>query len=112
MRGLFQSHVPEERVDGSQSDISGTSAVFASAFQVIEKEANEGRVEILDPELGRHFVESFFGKLQKQAETIAISRDGMRTRLPLAKRSVKKAWRREEKLAEVMAASPAQSAGR
>src|SRR5215469_6346807 len=29
-----------------------------------------------------------------------------------SKRSVKKAWRREEKLAEVMAASPAQSAGR
>ena len=75
-------------MDGSQSDISGTSAVFASAFQVIEKEANEGRVEILDPELGRHFVESFFGKLQKQAETIAISRDGMRTRLPLAKQAI------------------------
>ena len=75
-------------MDGSQSDISGTSAIFASAFQVIEKEANEGRVEILDPELGRHFVKSFFGKLQKQAETIAISRDGMRTRLPLAKQAI------------------------
>ena len=77
-------------MDGSEPGIPGTSAVFASAFQVIEEETNEGRVEILDPELGGHFAESFFGKLQKQAEAIAISRDRMRARLPLAKQAIGK----------------------
>jgi hypothetical protein len=77
-------------VDGSQSDVPGTSAVFASAFQVIEKEGNERCVEILDPKLGRHFVESFFGKLQKQTKTIAICRYCMRACLPLAQQPIGK----------------------
>jgi hypothetical protein len=59
-------------VNGSQSDVPSPSAVFASAFQVVKKESNERRVEILDPKLGRYFVESFFGKLQKQAKAVAI----------------------------------------
>ena len=47
-------------------------------------------VEVLDAELGRHFTESFFGKMQKQAEAIAISRDGMGARLALAEQAVSK----------------------
>jgi hypothetical protein len=77
-------------VDGSQPDVPSTSAVVAGAFQVVEEKANEGCVEILDSELGGHFAESFFGKLQKQAEAIAISRDGMRARLPLAQQAIGK----------------------
>ena len=38
--------------------------------------------------LGGHFVEPFFGKLQKQAEAIAISGDRMRARLSLAKQAI------------------------
>ena len=61
-------------MDGPQPGIPRASAVFASAFQVIEEKTNEGRIEVFDPELGGTFVEPFFGKLQKQAEAIAISR--------------------------------------
>ena len=88
MRGLLQSHVPEKRVDGSQPNIPRASAVFASAFQVIEEETNEGSIEVFDAELGGAFVEPFLGELQKQAKGIAISRYGMRARLPLTKQTI------------------------
>jgi len=55
------------------------------------KEAtNERRIEIFDSELNRHLAESFFSKLQKQAEAIAICRDSVRARLPLAKQTISK----------------------
>jgi hypothetical protein len=77
-------------VDGSQPDIPRASTVFPSAFQVIEEEANEGGSEVFDAELGGHFAESFFCKLQKQAKAIAVRRDGVRACLPLAKQSIGK----------------------
>jgi hypothetical protein len=52
IRGLFQSHVPEKRVDRTQPDIPGASAVFASALQVIEEKTNEGSIEVFDAKLG------------------------------------------------------------
>jgi hypothetical protein len=55
---------------------------------VIEEEPNEGCIEVFDAKLGWAFVEPFLGELQKQAEGIAISRYGMRARLPLAKQAI------------------------
>ena len=63
---------------------------FCECFQGVEKKTNEGRIEVFDPELGGHFAESFFGKMQKQAEAIAISSDGVRARLPLTKQAISK----------------------
>jgi hypothetical protein len=57
---------------------------------MVEKKTNKGRIEIFDLELGGHFTESFFGKMQKQAEAIAIPRDGMGARLALAEQAVSK----------------------
>src|SRR6266576_2928580 len=74
-------------MDGSQPGIPGASAIFASAFQVIEEEADKGSIEVFDPELRGHFAKSFFGKLQKQAEAIAISRYCMRAGLQLTKQA-------------------------
>ena len=92
-------------MDSSQSDVPGTRAVFAGIFQVIEKKANEGYVEILDSELRRHFVESFFGKLQKQTKAVAIGRYGVRACLLLAQQPIEKEGlkKRRELLAEIMA---------
>jgi len=90
MRGLFQSHVAEERVDGCQAHVPCASAVFASAFQLIEEETHEGSIEVFDAELGGTFVEPFVGELQKQAKAIAISRYGMGARLTLAKQTIGK----------------------
>jgi hypothetical protein len=75
-------------VDGTQPGIPGACAIFASAFQVIEEGANKGSIEVFDPDLVGQLAESFFGKLQKQAEAIAVSRDRMRARLSLAKQAI------------------------
>ena len=75
-------------MDSSQPNVPRASAVFASAFQVIEEEPNEGCIEVFDAELGWAFVELFLGELQKQAKGVAISRYGMRARLPLAKQTI------------------------
>jgi hypothetical protein len=88
MRRLLQSHVPEKRVDGSQPNIPRASAVFTSAFQVIEEETDEGSIKVFDAELGGAFVEPFLGELQKQTKGIAISCYRMRACLPLTKQTI------------------------
>jgi len=55
---------------------------------MIEEMTNEGSIEILDLKFRRHFAKAVFRKLQQQAKRIAISRDGMRARLPLAKQTI------------------------
>jgi hypothetical protein len=52
-------------VDGTQPGIPGACAIFASAFQVIEEEANKGSIEVFDPDLGGHFAESLFWQTAK-----------------------------------------------
>ncbi len=76
-------------MDGSQTNVSRASAVFAGALQVIEEKANERGIQVFDPELRGALVESLLGKLQEQAERVAISRDGMRARFPLAKQTIR-----------------------
>jgi hypothetical protein len=90
MRGLFQSHVAEERVDGSQANVPRARAVLASAFQVIEEETHEGSIEVFEAELGGTFVEPLLGELQKQAKAIAISGYSMGAGLTLAKQTIGK----------------------
>jgi hypothetical protein len=77
-------------VDSSEARIPCPSAVLANTFQLVEEKTNERCIEILDAKLGRHFAESFFGKMQKQAEAITISRDRMWARLPLAQKAIGK----------------------
>jgi hypothetical protein len=77
-------------MDGPQASIPRASAVFPNALQVFKEENNKGRVEIFDQELKGHFAQSFLGKMQEQAETIAIPRYRMRARLPLAKQPIRK----------------------
>jgi hypothetical protein len=52
---------------------------------MFKKKTNERCIEIFNAKFGGHFAESFFSKVQKQAKAIAISRDGVWTRLPLPK---------------------------
>ena len=72
-------------MDRSQTCISRTRTVLTYAFQVIEEETNKRCIEIFDAELGWRFAKSLFGEMQKQAETISISRYRMRACLPLLK---------------------------
>jgi hypothetical protein len=75
-------------MDGSQANIPSTSAIFAGALQVIEEKANKRGIQVFNPELAGTLSQSFLGKLQEQAERVAISRDGMRARCPLAKQTI------------------------
>jgi len=77
-------------MDGPQAGIARASAVFPDALQVFKEETNKGRIEVFDQELGGHFAESVFGKMQKQPEAIAIPRYRMRARLLLAKQALRK----------------------
>jgi hypothetical protein len=77
-------------MDGSQAGISRASAVSPNAFQVLKEKTNKGRVKIFDQELGGHLAQSLVGKMQKQAEAIAIPRYRMRARLPLAAQAIRK----------------------
>ena len=77
-------------MDGPQADIPRASPVFPNAFQVLKEKTKEGGVEIFDQELRGHFAESFLGKMQKQAEAIAIPRYRMGARLPLVKQAIRK----------------------
>ena len=77
-------------MDSSEARISRARTVLANAFQVVEEKTNKGCIQILDAKLGGHFAESFFGKMQKQAEAIAVPRDGMGARLALAEQAVRK----------------------
>ena len=69
---------------------SACERCFYERFPGGQGKADERRIEILNAKLGGHFAESFFGKMQKQAEAIAISRYRMRTRLPLAQQAIGK----------------------
>jgi hypothetical protein len=77
-------------MDGCQARVPRTRAILADAFQVIEEEADEGSIEVFDLELAGAFAELLFGELEKETKAIAISRDGMRTRLSLAKQTIGK----------------------
>src|SRR5215467_4496688 len=77
-------------MDRPQAGIPRASAIFTNALQVFKEETNKGRIEIFDQELRGHFAESFLGKMQKQAEAIAIPRYRMRARLPLVKQAIRK----------------------
>jgi hypothetical protein len=77
-------------MDGPQAGIPRARAVFSNAFQVLKEKTNKGCVEIFDHEPGGHFAESFFGKVQKQAEAITIPLYRMGARLPLANQAIRK----------------------
>jgi hypothetical protein len=57
---------------------------------VFEEQTQEGCVEIFDQDFRRYFAKLFFCKMQKQAEAVAISRYGVRARLPLVKQAISK----------------------
>jgi hypothetical protein len=57
---------------------------------MLKEETDERCIEIFDSELNWHLAESFLSKLQKQAEAIAICRDSVWARLPLAKQTISK----------------------
>jgi hypothetical protein len=77
-------------VDSCQPCIPSASGVLADLFQVFKENAEKSRVEIFDRQLGRHFAESLFCKLQKQPEGIPIAGYGVWARLSLPKEPISK----------------------
>jgi hypothetical protein len=77
-------------VNRGQADVPGASAILSASFKIVEKMADEGHVQIIKREIGWCFIQTIFSKLKQQAEGIAISRDGVRTRLTLSKEPIRK----------------------
>jgi hypothetical protein len=77
-------------VDCGQPRIPSASRVLPGLFEVFQESANKRWVEIVDRQFRWHCAESLSGKLQKQAEGIPISRDGVWARLPLPKEPIRK----------------------
>jgi hypothetical protein len=86
--GLLKGDVLEEGADPGKTEITGTSAIVSVFFTMIEESADERRVEIVQRELGREFVELPLGEPEKQPEGVAVRGDGVRTGLSLTDEAV------------------------
>jgi hypothetical protein len=73
-----------------QADIAGASAILPTVLEMIEEIANEGRFQVLDREIRGCFTETFFCKMEEQAEGIAITRDFIGTCSLLSEQSIRK----------------------
>src|SRR5207248_7786483 len=75
---LLEPEVVEEGMDGRQARVPAPGAVAAGFLKVIEEVADEGRVQILEGQLRRGLPQSLLGESQEQAESVPVSRDGVR----------------------------------
>src|SRR5713101_3420595 len=87
-RGLGQSHVLEEAVDGRQPRVARTGAVSPPTLEVIEKLRQERRVEVFDGELRGRLVQVLICEAQQQTEGVAIGSDRMSAPAPLPNEAV------------------------
>jgi len=79
----FERGIPEERVDGSQPQISATRAQTPVLLHVIEKRHDQRGIDLLESQSRRRRVQPLLCELQQQTEGITIRTDRMRTGLTL-----------------------------
>lgn len=95
MRGLVERRVFEEGVNRGQPDIARPCADAAFLLEVVEEHANERSAQVFDRECRRGLLQAKLHELQEQMKGVAVARDGVRTRLPLAHQTI-----REERFEE------------
>jgi hypothetical protein len=79
----FERDISKEGVNGSQPQIPAAGTQTSMLLQMIEKRHDQWGIDRLEGQLRRRGVQPLVGKLQQQAEAIAIRTDRMRTGLPL-----------------------------
>src|SRR5512134_1745422 len=86
--GVPKCCVSEQGTDGSKPRIAGAHAVLSLLFQMIEKGADQGGIEIVDIELARLLAVSVRREDQEQPQGIAIGLERVRADLALAGEAV------------------------
>ena len=84
----FERGISKEGVDGGEPQIPATYAQTSTLFQLIEKRPDQRGIDSLERQLRGRSVQPLLGKLQQQAEGIAVRTDRMRTGLALLHESL------------------------
>jgi len=83
-----KSYEPEEGVNRGQPNVPAACAHAPVSFQMIQKSAEEGGFQDFHRQLRRRLASLLLCKLQEQAKSVAIARDGIGTCLPLMHQAV------------------------
>jgi len=87
--GFLQGHVAEEGMNRCQPSVAAACAIAPCVLQVIEKGDQEGHIDLSQSELRGLFLQTLLGKLQEQAERVAVTGDRMRTDTSLPNQSIR-----------------------
>jgi len=83
-----ESYEPEEGVNRGQPNVPAACAYAPISFQMIEEGPEEGWFQNFHGQLRRRLASLLLCKLQEQAKTVAIARDGIGTCLPLMRQAI------------------------
>jgi hypothetical protein len=83
-----ESYEPKEGVNRGQPNIPAACAYAPISFQMIEEGPDEGGFQNFHGQLRRWLASLLLCKLQEQAKSVAIARDGIGTCLPLMHQAV------------------------
>jgi hypothetical protein len=80
--GLLKRDIPEKRVDSSQTNVAASRGVVSVFFQVVQKQADERRIQILGREQCRRLTEAILRKSQQQSKRVSVTGNRVRAGVP------------------------------
>jgi hypothetical protein len=89
IRGLFERHVAEERVERGEARIASARGTAALLFDVVEELAQQRSVEILDPQTAGCVSEPFGGEAKQEPKGIAVTSNGVRAGAELSEQPIR-----------------------
>ena len=75
--GVAQGRMVHERPDGSEPEVSSTRGVAALGLEVIEEGEDHRRIEICECQCGGSPFCALLGKVEKELESVAVTRNGV-----------------------------------
>jgi len=81
--GIGRGEIPEECMDGRQSDVSGSGAVFPTPSKMLHEFPDKLSSDILHDEVSAWFVALLNSKLQKKFQRIPVRQHRIWTQSPL-----------------------------
>ncbi|HLG07266.1 MAG TPA: hypothetical protein VI409_01195 [Gaiellaceae bacterium] len=81
--GVAQRGEAKQGVDRCEPGVAGADAVTALAFEVVEEGGDQGRVEIVEVELGWLGAGALLGEDEQQPQRVAVGGDRVRAGVPL-----------------------------
>jgi hypothetical protein len=80
--GLLKRDIPEKRVDSSQTNVAAGSGVVPVFLQVVQKQTDERRIQILRREQRRRLAETILRKSQQQSKRVSVTGNRVRAGVP------------------------------